>query len=193
MKCMFAIIFSVVFVLAPSLPRAEEKQRHDYKYVTTERLNVRLFPNKQGKITNVLYKRDGVRVFEVNDKGWARISRFYDGAVEGVSGLVARWVFGKYLSPIRPPADKVPDEYKDDKLVDALKISDDFSKYLKVFVEASKKLIASRKCTLGDFKKTGGWFRSVNYKPRAVYFTYCGGMRRGNRIYVDATNGKVFK
>ena len=193
MKCLFVFVFTIVVIVLVGLVSAEEKQRQNYRYVTTERLNVRLLPNKRGKITNVLYKRDRVRVFEVTEKGWIRVSRFYDGRKEGVSGLVARWVFGKYLSPIRPPENKIPDVYKDDKLVNALKISDDFSRHLKVFVEASKKLIASRKCTLGDFKKTGGWFRSVNYKPRAVYFTYCGGMRKGNRIYVDATTKKIFQ
>lgn len=193
MKCLLIYIFTIVVIVSASLVSGEEKQRHDYRYVTIERLNVRLLPNKRGKITNVLYKRYRVRVFEVTEKGWARVSRFYDGAVEGVSGQVARWVFGKYLSPIRPPENKVSDVYKDDKLVNALKISDDFSKYLKVFMEASKKLVASRRCTLKDFKKTGGWFRSVNYKPRVIYFTYCGGMHRRNRIYVDATTGKVFQ
>ena len=193
MKCIFTFIFSIIFIVASGFVGAEEKQRHDYRYVTTEKLNVRLLPNKRGKITNVLYKRDRVQVFEVTDKGWVRVSRFYDGAKEGVSGRVARWVFGKYLSLVRPPENKVPDVYKDNKLADALKISDDFSKHLKAFVEASSKLIASRKCTLEDFKKTGGWFRSVNYKPRAVYFTYCGGMHRKNRIYIDATTGKVFQ
>ena len=193
MKLIFTFTFSIVFVVAFSFACAGEKQRNDYRYVTSERLNVRLLPNERGKITNVLYKRDKIEVFEVSDNGWARISQFYDGAVEGVSGLVARWVFAKYLSPNRPPEDKVPNVFKDDKLVNTLKRSDDFLKYLKVFVEASKKLIDSRKCTLGDFKKMGGWFRSANYKSKAIYFTYCGGMHRRNRIYVDATTGKVFQ
>lgn len=56
----------------------------DY-YVTSDDLNVRLTPDKSGKITNTLYKRQKVEVFEVKGN-WARISRYYDGGVEG--GLV---------------------------------------------------------------------------------------------------------
>lgn len=37
------------------------------------------------------YKRQKVDVFEIK-YGWTRISRYYDGGVEGVAGNVARFV-----------------------------------------------------------------------------------------------------
>ncbi len=72
-----------------------------YYYVSSERLNVRLAANKTGRITNTLDKRQKVKVFEIRN-GWARISSYYEGWSEGVSGDVARWVFAKNLSSNRP-------------------------------------------------------------------------------------------
>jgi hypothetical protein len=149
-----------------------------------------LAPNKSGKITNTLYKRQKVKVFEIKD-GWARISRFYDGGVEGLSGNVARWVFAKYLSVNRPEEEKVAN--LNSPVAKAIKSSDDFSKYQSVFVSASEKFIKSGKCRLADFKEMGGWWRSTNHKPKPVYFTYCGGMTKSNRIYLNAATGKTFR
>lgn len=53
-------------------------------------------------MTNKLYERQQVEVLELLD-GWARISREYDGAVEGLPGRsVARWVPARHLSIKRP-------------------------------------------------------------------------------------------
>jgi protein involved in sex pheromone biosynthesis len=74
---------------------------HEVYYVTSNALNVRLAPNVNGKKTNTLYKRQRVDVYEVKN-GWSRISSYYDGALEGENGLVARWVSNKYLSKTMP-------------------------------------------------------------------------------------------
>jgi uncharacterized protein YgiM (DUF1202 family) len=161
----------------------------DY-YVTSDKLNVRLAPNKNGKLTNALYKRQKVEVFEVKDS-WARISRYYDGGVEGVSGEIARWIFAEYLSTNRPAEEKVANI--NSPVAKAIKSSDDFSKYQNVFVSASEQLIKAGKCSLKDFKEMGGWWRSTNHKPKPVYFTYCEGMTKSNRIYLDAATGKTFR
>lgn len=65
-------------------------------YVTADRLNVRLSPSPSGKVTNVLDRGQGLDVLEVKN-GWARISRYYDGSIEGVRGEVARWVAARHL------------------------------------------------------------------------------------------------
>ena len=161
----------------------------DY-YVSSGKLNVRLDANKNGKITNTLYKRQKVEVFEIKD-GWARISRYYDGVAEGVSGNVARWVFAKHLSSSRPAEEKVSNA--NSPVAKAIKSSDDFSKYQNVFVPAAEKLINNGSCTLADFKEMGGWWRSSNHKPKPVYFMYCGGMTKNNRIYLNAATGVTFK
>ena len=74
-----------VFLIATftiSLVFANATLPGDY-YVISSKLNVRLSANKTGKITNTLYKRQKVEVFELQN-GWARVSQYYDGAVEGL-------------------------------------------------------------------------------------------------------------
>ena len=81
-------------------------------YVTAHTLNVRLVPSGSGKIMNRLHRQDRVEVLEVRN-GWARISQYYDGRTEGLSGDVARWVSTNHLSK-QKPADmaraKVPND-----------------------------------------------------------------------------------
>lgn len=161
----------------------------DY-YVTTDEASERLAPGRNGKVTNTLFKRQKVAVVELKD-GWARVSKYYDGQVEGVQGQVARWVEASALSPNRPAEEKV--DGVDKELGDALKDSDNFSKHRKAFVEASRKLIAERTCSLKDFKSAGGWMKSTQYSNGAVYFVYCGGTDRGNRLYLDVKTLKTFR
>ena len=160
-------------------------------YVSSNKLNVRLAANKNGKITNTLYKRQKVEVFEVKD-GWARISRFYDGEVEGIQGkVVARWVFAKYLSTNRPTNKIISNN--NSPVAQAIKASDEFSQYQDIFVSITEKLVSRGSCTLEEFKEQGGWMRSPKYKPAPVYFIYCGGMTRSNRIYINAETGAIFR
>jgi len=79
------------------------------------------------------------------------------------------------------------------QIVDAIKSSDDFSTYQDVFISVSEKLVNSGKCSLPELKEMGGWVRSQIHNPKPIYFTYCGGMHRNNRIYVDVVSGKTFK
>lgn len=187
MKKITLAIFLAFFTF--SFAHADAISPGDF-YVSSGKLNVRLAPNKTGKITNTLYQRQKVEVFEIKD-GWARISRHYDGAAEGLSGNVSQWVFAKYLSANRAAEERTPNS--NSPVAKAIKSSEDFSKYQSVFVSASDKLINSGKCTLGDFRQMGGWMRSSNHKPKPVYFTYCGGMAEGIRIYLDAVTGKTFQ
>jgi SH3 domain-containing protein len=183
------LIVMLIAIVAAPFARAGAESAGNY-YVTADRLNVRLAPNASGKATNSLFQRQKVTVFEVKD-GWARISRYYDGSVEGVSGDVARWVSGKYLSSKRPAESDKTDE--NSPIAVAIKSSDDFSKYRGVFVTASEQLIKSGTCNLGDFQEMGGWWRSTSSKPEPVYFTYCGGMTKSNRVYVNTSTGDTFR
>lgn len=72
--------------------------------------------------------------------------------------------------------------------------SDDYSIYRSEFEKGARELIAQGKCTAEDFREMGGWVKSTTtYQNRPVYFTYCGGMTVSNRIYLDASNGRIFK
>lgn len=77
-----------------------------------ERVEVRLAPSEHALATNTLDRQQSVEVFEVQD-GWARVSQYYDGSVEGVPGQVARWVPTKSLAGERPkdlPQPKILDD-----------------------------------------------------------------------------------
>lgn len=160
-------------------------------FVTASKLNVRLAPNNDGKITNVLDRGQRVEVFETKGN-WARISEYYDGEVEQLSGEVARWVYGKYLSTEKHQTETLTN--LGDPIFAAISSSDDFEAHQDVFVSASKTLINNGRCQLSDFQEVGGWVKSViNHKLEPVYLTYCGGMTNDNRIYLNVENGETFK
>jgi len=138
---------------------------------------------------------------------WARVSKRYDASCAGgksayvdegnasctadngiKGGQFAEWVEAKYLSPNRP-ADPAEGATGFSKLVAG---SDDFRIYEAAFVKAAQKLIASGQCSEADFKEMGGFWKStINKGP--VYFTYCGGMTIANRIYLDASTGRIYR
>ncbi|RMH83377.1 SH3 domain-containing protein [Pseudomonas sp. AOB-7] len=158
-------------------------------FASADSLKELLAPAANAAVTNTIYKGQSVEVFEVKN-GWARVSKYYDGAIEGTSGQVARWVSAQYLSDEKPTPASVA---VDNKLEQAIKGSDDFSKYRPGLVKGSQELISSGKCTLADFTEMGGWMRSVNHKPKPVYFTYCGGMKLSNKIYLNVQTTEIFK
>ncbi|MFT4613565.1 MAG: hypothetical protein ACI9NT_000706 [Bacteroidia bacterium] len=159
-------------------------------YASTDNLNVRLSPDSSGKVTNRLSKGSKVDVLSV-ENGWARISKYYDGSLEGVKGEVARWVSTKYLSTENPESRVSVNT--NSLVATAIKGSDDFSKYSGVFIVTSEQLIATGRCTIGDFKEIGGWWKSSSHKPKPVYFTYCGRMHKSNKLYLNASTGEVFR
>jgi len=180
--------------------------------VTAGTLNVRLAPNTAAKARGKLHRGQVVEVLEVKE-GWARISRYYNGASEGLSGTVAHWVFAKHLSALssaenltatpdtkNPPAEVQPAmPPPGEKIVvsapilEAIKSSDDLPKYQATFAWVSTKLVDSGTCKISDFRDIGGWWRSADHKPRPVYYTYCGGGSNSDRIYVDTTTGVTFR
>lgn len=160
----------------------------DY-YVTVDQTEERLGPSQQAKSTNTLFKRQKVTVVELKG-GWARVSKYYDGKVEGVKGQVARWVAASVLSAQMPAEEKVPNA--NSALGQALKDSDNFARHHAAFIKGAQALIDSGRCKLQDFKDNGGWSKSSNH-PGNVYFAYCGGMRRENRLYLDVATGRTYQ
>jgi hypothetical protein len=155
-------------------------------YVSANRLSVRLGPSTAATTTNTLSKKQKVKVYEVKS-GWARISKYYNGVVEGKSAKVARWVFAQYLSS-RKPED---DFSSDTPLEKAIEGSNNYSLYRDNFIRLSEKLIDQGRCSVADYKEMGGWLRSSNHKPKPIYFTYCGGFSKGNKVYIDAESGAI--
>ena len=137
-----------------------------------------------------------------------RITKYYDGAcVNGMSkfvdvgqskcdetngfkdGMFAEWKHKSNLT-FSPP----PDSSKNaGRKYDLVKQFDDFRLHKEVFAEAAGELIDSGKCTAADFKEMGGWMKSIDQKNKSVYFTYCGGMRSSNKIYLDAASGQTWR
>jgi hypothetical protein len=158
-------------------------------YVVVESTHERLSPDPKGKSTNVIRTPQKVDVYEIKN-GFARVSPLYDGAVEGVSGQVARWVVAKDLSGTRPAAEKVA--AGEPSVTKVLLNSDDFARHRAAFIKASQTLLDDRSCTLKDFSENGGWLKSTN-QGKGVYFTYCGGDMKSNRLYLNVATGRVYR
>ena len=105
-----------------------------------------------------------------------------------VDGKFAEWVRLEHLSATRPP-DPAETAAADEKLVAG---SDDFARYRRTFVKAARSLIDDGRCTPGDFEENGGWTKSSNHRDEPIYFMYCGGFTVANRIYLDASSGRIF-
>jgi len=87
-------------------------------YVTANEAPVRVAPRSTAPITNVLYRQQRVEVSEVQGK-WARVSEYYNGRAEGLSGPAARWVSTSHLARTRPDDLQQP-EFPDDPRIDGL-------------------------------------------------------------------------
>lgn len=252
----------IIMIVIASTSYAEEITKGS-NYVVSKSLNVRLGPKMSAKKTNTLYYQQKVEVHEVKN-GWARISKYYDGLIEGEHKTIARWVSAKYLSGKKPqishykiigdslkayrhprvdtgkygvstvfyfnskikvletrdgwarvsrssnssskdenwvPLDQIK-EVKDELILTKVELtplerainkSDDYDKYKYAFVKASDSLVKEKKCTIHGLKDEGGWMKSFSHKPKPVYFTYCVGSHRRNRIYLNVSTGEIFK
>ncbi|WP_089728384.1 SH3 domain-containing protein [Candidatus Thiosymbion oneisti] len=176
-------------------------------WVTVDNLNRRTCPASTCGIVGVLKFREKATILE-EKAGWARITKYYDAScVNGLShyvdssnkkcvssnginnGKFAEWVSAKYLSSTRPP-DPAATASANYALV---KGSDDFRIYKDAFAIVADQLIASGKCSANDFREMGGWMKSSNHRSKPIYFTYCGGMRSSNKIYLNAATGEIMR
>ncbi len=196
-------LFVTAVLMALSIPAYAEPDA----WVTVDNLNRRTCPASSCGIVGALKFREKATVLEEKN-GWARITKYYDAACSngasryvdsgnnkctssnGINnGSFAEWVSVKYLSTTRPadPAANASGDYS------WVKGSDDFRIYKDAFAKAASKLIASGRCSAGDFREMGGWMKSSNHRNKPIYFTYCGGMRSSNKIYLDAATGEVMR
>lgn len=176
-------------------------------WVTVDNLNRRTCPASTCGVVGQLIFREKATVLEQRG-GWARITEYYDPAcIDGISkyvdsgnekcvaangisdGKLAEWVATKYLSRTRPedPARNAAAKY------DLVMHSDDFRLHKDAFAEAANKLIEAGRCSRRDFNEMGGWMKSNDYRNQPVYFTYCGGMRLSNKIYLNAATGEILR
>lgn len=175
-------------------------------YVVAERLTRRTCPSTACGTVGTLMYREAVEVSEER-QGWGRITRPYDAScVNGISeyvdngnascdatngivdGMFAEWVSLNFLENERP-LDLAETASEVEELVAQ---SDDFQTYRAEFVEAARDLIEQGRCSERDFAEMGGWLSSPS-GGNGVYFTYCGGLRVENRIYLDVRTGEVFR
>lgn len=173
-------------------------------WVSADRVERHTCPSdKCGVVGNLMF-REGVEVFEAKGS-WVRITKPYsasctNGTSEYVksgkdtcdpangikNGLFAEWVSTASLHKARP-SDPGEGASGDDALVSQ---SDDYGRYRSQFSKAARQMIDEGTCTAADFEEMGGWMASPN-RGVGVYFTYCGGMKTSNRLYLDVATGKV--
>ena len=140
-------------------------------FVKETALEERLAPNPKGKVTNRIYRQQKVDVLEVKGN-WARVSKYYDGEVEGEKGQVARWVLIKGLSATRP-ADLAQPTIKSDSriLKNAIpKVGENGlnENDIKILYSGATKFLNSGQCAYVEYGD-----KSVS-KPN-TYFVNCGG------------------
>lgn len=190
-------------------PRPSEAERVDttavteeYVWVAVDRLNRRTCPSRDCGIVGRAFYRER---FEVHERleGWVRVSEPYDASCRNgqseyvddgnancsedngiVDGQLSEWLFGEHLA-VSQPDDPAEGATGDLELVAG---SDDYRLYASSFAAAARQLIRAGRCTEADFRNTGGWIKSMEYRERPVYFTYCS----NTQPYVNADTGRVW-
>ena len=83
----------------------------------------------------------------------------------------------------------------DAEVASVLRRSDDFSMHSEVFHKVTRDLLNKGWCTLADFRLVGGWVRRAapGREQHQIYVTYCGGSAPSNRLYLDASQGRVYR
>jgi hypothetical protein len=142
-------------------------------YVMEDVLEERLAPRSKGIVTNRIYRGQKVEVFELKN-GWARVSRYYDGSVEGQSGQVARWVLAAALSTKQPDERKQPDVPNDPRIA-----KDAFPKAgqgglteqdIRILYKGAMKNLNSGKCVRVEYG-------DKSTSKANTYYINCGGLK----------------
>jgi hypothetical protein len=84
-------------------------------YYVSEEVQQRRAPSPIASVSNVLYRQQRVDVYEVRD-GWARISKYYNGQLDGSDGQIAAWIPADKLSDKRLPDLKQPPIAQDPRI-----------------------------------------------------------------------------
>lgn len=140
-------------------------------YVKEVALEERLAPSASGSVTNRIYRRQKVEVLEVKD-GWARVSKYYDRAVEGKSGQVARWVLASGLSSSQPAELPQPSTQSDSRIA-----KDAFPKVgqhglneqdIQILYKGALKFLSAGKCSRVEYG-------DKSTSKADTYYVNCGG------------------
>ncbi|MGX7896921.1 hypothetical protein [Tsuneonella sp. HG222] len=187
----------------------EQRSEDDTKklWVTEQYAERHTCASRECGVVGRLFFREGVTPEEEKD-GWVRVSRYYDASCadgrseyvdEGsaecaetngiTNGQFAEWIERTKLSEVRP-ADPADTASVDEAMIAQ---SDDFNLHREAFLTAANQLIADGTCTAAEFEEMGGWVKSSNHRNEPIYFTYCGGMTTSNRVYVDVSDGRIFR
>ncbi|MFC3024592.1 hypothetical protein ACFODT_12225 [Vibrio zhugei] len=158
----------------------------DY-YVSSKTLPIRSQPDEQAFIEGQLYRGDKVSLLE-KSAGWGRITEYF--VYKQGEDPKAKWIPLQGLVVEKPVI--TPKERKK-TVLDYIHSSDDLGKYEDMFFKVTNTLLTSKQCKPEDFEETGGWVKSVYYEGKDIYFVYCGGLGRVNKIYLDASNGQTFR
>lgn len=169
----------------PKLVKEAVKPNMDY-FVTSNKLNVRSYPRTSATIRYVLRKGKAIKALEVKGE-WARIS---DYQVHQSGNDIADWVHTDFLSHQKPV---ITPQEKRKGMVQLLSKSDDFMRYEDQFILATQNLIDDELCSYEDFELLDGWVLSRTFNNEPVYFVYCGGTERENKIYLNIESGNTFQ
>jgi hypothetical protein len=200
-RCMTppALLTALAFLVTANFSVAEPNL-----WVSADRVSRHTCPSVKCGVAGELMFREGVEVLE--RKGtWVRVTKPYSASCSGgtseyvksgnsacvtsngiIKGMFAEWVLTESLTKDRP-ADPGENASGDNALV---KRSDDYRLYRTQFAKAARELIDNGTCTAGDFEEVGGWMSSPA-QGQGMYFMYCGGMAKANRLYLDVRSGKV--
>lgn len=191
-----------------TVSEASDAAENDGKlWVTEQYADRHTCPSEDCGVVGRLFFREAAEPMEEKD-GWVRVSKYYDASCvsgrseyvdEGASecresngivdGQFAEWIKKTKLSEERP-ADPAHTASASEEMISQ---SDDFNLYREEFLIAANILISDGTCSASDFEEMGGWAKSSNHRNKPIYFTYCGGMTISNRVYVDVSDGRIFR
>ena len=173
---MFLKIFTILFLTTAVHLSAATNLTSKY-FVNTETLKVRVAPNAESLHSYSIYKNYTVSVHEIKN-GWARISRYKTIKVNATLKKEAKWVSAEFITPIK----------RNTSLIKVLTYSDNYQIHENIFHDASQQLINNKTCTINDFKIMRGWVESPSNN---IYFTYCGGFKKYDKVYLDVETGAI--
>ena len=138
-------------------------------FVSSDVADVRLGASWSARITNRIYRQQRVDVFEVSGP-WARVSKYYDGSVEGAKSPVARWVPVFKLSAKRPPDLKQPSRPRDPRINGMPKVGEDglTRRDVDILYRGAAHYLQSGHCKKIEFG-------DKSTSRRDTYYVYCGG------------------
>jgi hypothetical protein len=122
-------------------------------YVSAKQTAERLGPSSDATVTNTIYRQQKVDVFEVR-RGWARVSKFYDGQSEGMSGeVVARWVSVGDLAKVRPADLPQPKIATDPRIQGLPKVGDDglTERDVRILYEGARHFLETGQCSRVEY------------------------------------------